>query len=95
MKHLQKMPAGRPKKKLKKSPNCDIDSKLSKTQRRKALDKVRHDGQGHGEQGHAEEGGSEISSSEQGKNEQGFCEKELSDQGVEERVGEQGFRAGR
>jgi hypothetical protein len=68
MKHLQKMPAGRPKKKLKKSPNCDIDSKLSKTQRRKALDKVRHDGQGHGEQGHAEEGGSEISSSEQGKN---------------------------
>ena len=102
MKHLQKMPGGRPKSKLKRSPNSDINSKLSKTRRRQALDKARHDGKGHGEQGHGEEGGSEISSSEQGKNElgrgeQGLGEKELSgqeqsDQGVEKRGGEQGFR---
>ena len=60
------MPRGRPKRKYRKSPNSDIDSKLSKTRRRQSLDKPRHDGEGHGEQGHGEEGHGELGHGEEG-----------------------------
>ena len=93
--YLQKMPAGRPKRKFKQSGNSEISPKLGKTDRRKALDKARHSenkyghqqglgeqGQGDNEQG--EQGSSEGGKSEQGDSEQGSSEGGRSEQGNSE-----------
>ena len=79
------MPRGRPKKKFKQSDNPDINSKLNKSQRRRVLDKVRHDEQRHGEEGFGEQGRGDEGRDEEGYDQQGqqggSDEQELSEQG--------------